>query len=154
MSSLAGIMAGFPVKTAINSDAPCCIRALLSIREIATGESLSVRRQDDRGRIGVVTRMDAEQVLILDAQTFCNDLADSAESWWAQASLNSTVQSNYARFVRRRPDGYTPHIVTRYLLKGLAVNGSWDGQAVAVQQRSTATAPAALDRSRPQNATS
>lgn len=50
-------------------------------------------------------------VLNLDAPTFCRDVIAAARAWYAKNSTNADVVANVERLVRLRPEGLAPYMV-------------------------------------------
>ncbi len=48
--------------------------------------------------------------LNIDIRIFCEDICVSAESWWKAVSLRPDLQANFARSIKRHPNGLAPYI--------------------------------------------
>jgi hypothetical protein len=52
-----------------------------------------------------------QDALNLDVREFCNAMLSAAQNWLAGAMGTQLFQTNYAKFLRRYPNGLPPYVV-------------------------------------------
>jgi len=56
------------------------------------------------------TAIGGDVVYWISVPHFVAEMSDAVRRWWAQYGDTATVQRNYARYARRRPEGLPPHV--------------------------------------------
>jgi|SRR5450755_167870 hypothetical protein len=75
------------------------------------GRILLFAPRPDGGRLhNIGMDFGTEKCLILDVETFCNDLTGAARTWWAASKDDDLVKKNFDRFVRYWPNGISPFV--------------------------------------------